>query len=468
MDIVGLSVSGVSFSAVFLLGSLFVRKNLLPFQEERDDAVQWIFAFVFALSCHLLELLLFEITDTFDTGFRFFLWDINIWSLIFILLIGLPFFLLYRRLSQSLSWSRTLPLASIALCFLLYAFWWVGRFFPGVPNGTNLFQLEQLVSRIGVLGTWLVAMLSGHAAVDLPYSYLSLFVRPVEKEAIAVMEEQYRRCRETVEEKQSEIVSLREEQRHLSSTTRRSSIIGRFLWRSGGSHSERRLEQLETEVPSLTLLSRSLYFEVQELKRERQRALMSRTCLGHARNALGYFLSGYCIYRMLTAAKSLLFGEDFTSDPVTKWIGYILWTMSDGAAELDVEVVAQYVTLLFIGVICTLSIQGFLKNVRRVLAALRVSGNATAIVTLLAELTGMYAVSILLLIRQRLPVKYRTNLSRVLGPDLEFAFFQQHFNSIFLASAVFSMLLLYFHVKSSTAFQSDMLLPITVEKQQKL
>jgi hypothetical protein len=43
-----------------------------------------------------------------------------------------------------------------------------------------------------VLGTWFISILSGYAAVDFPYSYLSLFIRPVEAGEIAAMEEQYR------------------------------------------------------------------------------------------------------------------------------------------------------------------------------------------------------------------------------------------------------------------------------------
>jgi len=85
-------------------------------------------------------------------------------------------------------------------------------------------------------------------------------------------------------------------------------------------------------------------------------------------------------------------------------------------------------------------------------------------VTLLTELMGMYAISILLLIRQSLPVKYRANLSYVLGPDLEFEFFQQHFNSIFLASAVITIVLLYVQLRSS---RMDDLLP-TINRKQNL
>lgn len=43
-----------------------------------------------------------------------------------------------------------------------------------------------------MLGTWFISILSGYAAVDFPYSYLSLFIRPVEAGEIAAMEEQYR------------------------------------------------------------------------------------------------------------------------------------------------------------------------------------------------------------------------------------------------------------------------------------
>lgn len=45
------------------------------------------------------------------------------------------------------------------------------------------------------MGTWMIAVLSGYAAVSFPYSYLSLFVRPVEAFEIAAMEDQCRQVR---------------------------------------------------------------------------------------------------------------------------------------------------------------------------------------------------------------------------------------------------------------------------------
>lgn len=39
----------------------------------------------------------------------------------------------------------------------------------------------QVVSRVGVLGIILVGVLSGYGSVSLPFSYISLFIRPVDR-----------------------------------------------------------------------------------------------------------------------------------------------------------------------------------------------------------------------------------------------------------------------------------------------
>ena len=46
------------------------------------------------------------------------------------------------------------------------------------------------MSRVGTVGTTLIAILSGYGSVNLPYAYLSLFTRPVHKREIVAMETQ--------------------------------------------------------------------------------------------------------------------------------------------------------------------------------------------------------------------------------------------------------------------------------------
>lgn len=47
-----------------------------------------------------------------------------------------------------------------------------------------------------------------------------------------------------------------------------------------------------------------MFVEVMELRRERRRALESRTLAGHAKNLLGYCFSAYCLYRRAGCAQT--------------------------------------------------------------------------------------------------------------------------------------------------------------------
>lgn len=56
---------------------------------------------------------------------------------------------------------------------------------------------QQGISRLGVMGVALIAVLSGYGSVELPYSYLSLFIRPVGRSEIALAESQMMQVQHT-------------------------------------------------------------------------------------------------------------------------------------------------------------------------------------------------------------------------------------------------------------------------------
>lgn len=65
----------------------------------------------------------------------------------------------------------------------------------------------------------------------------------------------------------------------------------------GGSLRRRAIPLIDVQVAALEALARAMFVEVMELRRERRRALESRTLAGHAKNLLGYCFSAYCLYR---------------------------------------------------------------------------------------------------------------------------------------------------------------------------
>lgn len=56
-------------------------------------------------------------------------------------------------------------------------------------------------------------MLSGYATVSVPYSYLGLFIRPVEAFEVAAMEEQLRSTQGSCEQKRKRIQQVGRERR---------------------------------------------------------------------------------------------------------------------------------------------------------------------------------------------------------------------------------------------------------------
>ncbi|CAI5514524.1 unnamed protein product [Closterium sp. Naga37s-1] len=395
---------------------------------------------------------------------RLWNWRFDLSLLLALLLIVLPCYHSFLVLANTgMRRERAAAGAVVFLGGFLYLFWRMGISFPMPTPDKGLFTVAQMVSRVGVIGVTLMAVLSGYGAVNLPYTYLSLFIREIEEAEIGSLERRLRHGMEMLvgKKKRALLMHMQLDRTHphlmqeLQGDTRGASVLRRFvgLLMRAPREEERdeetmrlkgypplllELHATEAEIKALEALTRSLFLDICTLREEKAAMAYSRTWKGHVKNIFGYIGSAYCIAKMYTSTRTIITKEVGMGDPVTRALGFILKFFH---ISLNVPLVSQYVSLVFIGILITVSIRGFLTNLTKFLSAVSggASGASSNAVLFLAEIMGTYFVSSILLIRNSLALQYRLLITEVLGGDIQFNFFYRWFDAIFVASSVITI-----------------------------
>jgi len=310
--------------------------------------------------------------------------------------------------------------------------------------------MEMGVGRISIVGVTVMAFLSGYGAVNVPYTYLSYFLRNVTDSDIAQVERQLVHTLDKLLIKKKRLLLAKELSRRTSAPTEKpSGMFGRIvnLVKSNRSSGEDDIKQLLQEIKVLEDLSRELFLDIHELKSEKARILFSQTWLGRLYNLLGYFFSGYCVYKVFMSTINIIFDRTLTMDPVTRWLDIALRYLH---IEIDVPFWSQHISFLLVGVMVATSIRGFLIQLMKFFNEYSNSLSSNNIVLLLAQIMGMYFVSTVLLMRMNLPQDYRVIITEVLG-DMQFNFYHRWFDFLFIPSALLTVLFLVIVNKSSSA-----------------
>lgn len=110
--------------------------------------------------------------------------------MLFLVILVMPLYQLYLLVASngnasSSSSSAPSPRARLALVAVLYGlyiyvFYRLGHHFPiSTAQSTGELEMifEHVMSRVGVIGVTIMAVLSGFGAVNGPYTYMSIFIR---------------------------------------------------------------------------------------------------------------------------------------------------------------------------------------------------------------------------------------------------------------------------------------------------
>ena len=114
------------------MGWIFFVKKLFKDYELRHNMVQIIFCINFTLSCTMLELIIFEIVDHLERSSRYSHWIINLYTMLFMVIVLTPFYLFYFVFSniRQIPAHWLSPLCFVAWLFYIVVFWRIGDPFP--------------------------------------------------------------------------------------------------------------------------------------------------------------------------------------------------------------------------------------------------------------------------------------------------------------------------------------------------
>lgn len=428
------------FGWIFFLWQLF--KNY----ECHHRAVQLIFASTFALSCTMFELIIFEILGVLDHSSRYFHWKLNLYVMLFVVVFVLPFCIGYFVISNVAIFAKyKIPASCCIWLIFMYFFWKIGDPFPILSAQHGILSIEQVISRVGVIGVTVMALLSGFGAVNCPYTYSSYFLRQVTSADIQMIERKLMQTNEMVISKKKRIAIAQHRTNFRSSdvdTSQKSIGIWariRNVASPPSSPVNENVALLKQEVVAHEELSRQLFLELVDLHATEDRIRYSKTLKGMYFNVLGYFFSIYCLSKIFMCIINIIFNRVGKKDLITKGFEILVQYLG---FNVDVSFWSQHVSFILVGIMIVTSIRGLLITLTKFFYAISSSKSSNIIVMGLAQIMGMYFVSSVLLMRMNMPASYREIITQVLG-ELQFQFYHRWFDVIFLISALSSIGFLY-------------------------
>jgi hypothetical protein len=411
------------------------------------------FAFTIALSAVLTELLLCEISNSFNPTARSVALQITVVSLLGLLVVAIPLLGISSVVSKSgykfrgekksrvrLAWA--LEFAGYAA--FLFGFWAIGALLPQAPSlaesltaRDGLFQA--CLDRLGVTGVSLMALLSGFASVSAIWQTFGPKVKPVAETDINRKQSGLDATMDMIAEKKERLADL--EKKNLDGPTQ--GFWGRTVGSLRGDADTQERQTLEMETAGLETMASSLESTLSILRTRRATQLRATTSVGRLSLAFSYVFSCYCIYRICTTTlnigRRLLSRGPATAsdtDPVTHGIALFARHVYP---SLDQASWAQQISFLLSGAMLLASFTAvtqtfhlFSRFMPTVLHATK-----TNFALLISQISGMYVISSAIMLRGMMPKEVGSVINSALGAGLlEPAWVQRWFDGFFMLAVL--------------------------------
>lgn len=408
------------------------------------------FSLTIALSAVLTELLLCEISNSFNPATRKMAIRATVASLICLLIVLIPLLEIYSVVSGA-GWRFTggtkanaraawgLELSGFAI--FLAGFWLIGVLLPTVEQGGSkpgLNPVSACLERLGLTGTLMMAVLSGFAAVSAIWQSLTIKGRLV---AEADINRKQVGLDTTLDMLAGKRARLRQVELKVSDAPTQG-FLQKAIGSIRGNADIQELKALQLEISGLTAMSASLENSLSMLRSRRASQLRASTALGRVTNLISYLFSCYCVYRIGSttvniARRTLQSNRSFTStDPVTQVIALFARHVYP---SLNQAAWARQISFLLSGVILLASFNAVLQTFHlfaRFLPGVLQAARSN-IALLISQIAGLYVISSALMLRNMMPREVGGVISEALGTGvLQPAWMEKWFDGWFIGSVM--------------------------------
>lgn len=481
--------SSIPFVATFLVVCLVVLYKLFPLlsvlQQSKDDGEHYLpsgappslrqshtqhgaktarrrivalsFSATIALAAVLAELILCEISNSLNPAARAAALKITVPTLLFLLVILIPFLELQSIVSGSgWSFSRTdkgkIPktawiLQAAGFTAWLVGFWCLGRGIPGTYIHSMVSQpgkslSEACLERVGIIGISLMALLSGFAAVSAPWQTFGAKTRPVTESDVARKQAGLDATHEMLAAKKSRLRALQRKMKETPAEGFMTKVIGSI--RANADSQE--LKALELEIAGLSTMALSLSASLTLLQ---NRLVYSRRVSSRLGKLFlmptSYAFALYCIYRIfsttLSCLRRLLFPSpdpttfsSSSTDPINRILSLLAKHVDP---TLDQLAWSRQISFLLSGVILLASFNSVLQTFHMItkLSPSFLYQAQANLALIIAQISATYVISSALLLRSNLPTEMKSVVSEALGSPLEPGFVERWFEGWFLLAS---------------------------------
>jgi hypothetical protein len=414
------------------------------------------FSSTIASSAVLTELLLCEISNSFNPTARSVALQVTVASLLGLLVIAIPVLGIHtvvtssgQRIKDASAGRKRVAYAAEAVGYaaFLCLFWALGALLPtaapsSVLTNKSLSLFQACLDRLGITGVTLMALLSGFASVSAIWQNFGPKSKLVSESDISRKQNGYDATIDMIMEKKQRLNAI--ERRTTGTQTTNSSFwsrAGSLLPLAKGKDAQEK-QTLDMEIAGLETMAGSLESSMNVLRGRRADQLREKTTLGRAQLAFGMAFSCYCVYRIIATSINIfrrtILAQKIKSetDPVTYGIAlfarHVYPTIDQASWAHQISFLLSGAMLLASFNAVTQTFYLFARLMPGVLQATR-----TNFALLISQISGLYVISSALMLRGMMPEKVGSVINTALGAGLlEPAWTQRWFEGFYLLAVI--------------------------------